>query len=119
MDVPYWDVKVDPSIIKDHGDIWNERAEAMMAAIFRMTNPMLNRNVKPRATLHRPPDFNRLGASIKTQIGSDLLQAALLANGADGISDPAAAGLREKQRVNGTARTRATHLSHATVRRRA
>ncbi|HJW38009.1 MAG TPA: hypothetical protein VJ420_05275 [Candidatus Udaeobacter sp.] len=60
VDVPYWDVKVDPSIIKDHGDIWNERAEAMMAAIFRMTNPMLNRNVKPRATLHRPPDFNRL-----------------------------------------------------------
>jgi hypothetical protein len=33
VDVPYWDVKVDPSIIKDHGDIWNERAEAMMAAI--------------------------------------------------------------------------------------
>jgi hypothetical protein len=60
VDVPYWDVKVDPSIIKDHGDIWNERAEAMMAAIFRMSNPMLNRNVKPRATLHRPPDFNRL-----------------------------------------------------------
>ena len=60
VDVPYWNVQVDPSIIKDHGDIWNERAEAMMAAIFRMTNPMLNRNVKPRATLHRPPDFNRL-----------------------------------------------------------
>jgi hypothetical protein len=60
VDVPYWDVKVDPSIIKDHGDIWNERAEAMMAGIFRMANPMLNRNVKPRATLHRAPDFNRL-----------------------------------------------------------
>ena len=60
VDVPYWDVQVDPSIIKDHSDIWNERAEAMMAAIFRMTNPMLNRKVKPRATLHRPPDFNRL-----------------------------------------------------------
>jgi len=36
VDVPYWDVQVDPSIIKDHGDIWNERAEAMVAAIFRM-----------------------------------------------------------------------------------
>ena len=60
VDVPYWDVQVDPSIIKDHGDIWNERAEAMMAAIFRMTNPMLNPRAKPRATLHRPPDFNRL-----------------------------------------------------------
>jgi hypothetical protein len=60
VDVPYWDVQVDPSIIKEHGDIWNERAEAMVAAIFRMTNPMLNRYVKPRATLHRQPDFNRL-----------------------------------------------------------
>lgn len=60
VDVPYWDVKVDPSIIKDHGDIWNERAEAMMAAIFRMANPMLNRNAKPRANLQKPPDVRRL-----------------------------------------------------------
>jgi hypothetical protein len=60
VDVPYWDVKVDPSIIKDHGDIWNERAEAMMAAIFRMANPMINRAAKHRAMLHRPPDFTRL-----------------------------------------------------------
>jgi len=60
IDVPYWDVKVDPSIIKNHGDLWNERAEAMMAAIFRMTNPRLNPRVQPRANLQRPPDFNRL-----------------------------------------------------------
>src|SRR4030095_1234195 len=60
VDVPYWDVKVDPSIIKNHGDLWNERAEAMMAAIFRMANPMLNRHPLPRANLHRAPDFNRL-----------------------------------------------------------
>jgi hypothetical protein len=60
VDVPYWDVKVDPSIIKNHGDLWNERAEAMMAAIFRMANPRLNPRVKPRANLQRPPDFNRL-----------------------------------------------------------
>ena len=60
VDVPYWDVQVDPSIIKDHGDLWNEKAEAMMAAIFRMANPMLNPHAKPRATLHRAPDFNRL-----------------------------------------------------------
>lgn len=60
VDVPYWDVKVDPSIIKDHGDIWNERAEAMMAAIFRVANPMINRNAKPRATLHRAPALNRV-----------------------------------------------------------
>jgi hypothetical protein len=62
VDVPYWDVRVDPSIIKDHGDLWNERAEAMMAAIFRMANPMLNPHAKPRATLHRAPDPNRVGA---------------------------------------------------------
>lgn len=60
VDVPYWDIKVDPSIIKNHGDLWNERAEAMMAAIFRMANPILNRNAKPRATLQRPPDVQRL-----------------------------------------------------------
>jgi|ERR1044071_1629941 hypothetical protein len=60
VDVPYWDVKVDPSIIKNHGDLWAEKAEAMMAAIFRIANPMLNRNVKARATLHRSPALNRL-----------------------------------------------------------
>ncbi len=60
IDVPYWDVKVDPSIIKNHGDLWNERAKAMMAAIFRMTNPRLNPRVQPRANLQRPTDFNRL-----------------------------------------------------------
>jgi hypothetical protein len=60
VDVPYWDVEVDKSIIKDHGDIWNERAEAMMAAIFRISNPIINRNARPRATLNRAPDLNRL-----------------------------------------------------------
>jgi hypothetical protein len=60
FDVPYWDVKVNLSIIKNHGDLWNERAEAMMAAIFRMTNPMLNRAAKPRANLQRLPDLNRM-----------------------------------------------------------
>lgn len=57
VDVPYWDVKVDPSIIKDHGDIWNPKARAMMAAVFRMTNPLINREkkVKPRANLQKPP----------------------------------------------------------------
>jgi hypothetical protein len=57
VDVPYWDVKVDPSIIKDHGDIWNPKAQAMMAAIFRMTNPLMNRSsqVRPRAVLKKEP----------------------------------------------------------------
>ena len=60
VDVPYWDVRVDPSIIKDHGDLWNERAEAMMAAIFRMANPKLEPRAKPRATLNRTPDPTRV-----------------------------------------------------------
>lgn len=60
VDVPYWDVKVDPSIIKNHGDLWNERAEAMMAAIFRIANPTLNPHAKPRATLQKPPNLKRL-----------------------------------------------------------
>jgi hypothetical protein len=55
VDVPYWDVKVDPSIIRNHGDIWNPKAKAMMAAVFRMTNPMMNRAVKPRAVLQKAP----------------------------------------------------------------
>jgi pimeloyl-ACP methyl ester carboxylesterase len=58
-DVPYWDVKVDPTIIKDHGDIWNPRAQAMMAGIFRMTNPILNRMVKPRANLQHSADLRK------------------------------------------------------------
>ena len=60
VDVPYWDVKVDASIIANHGDLWNERAEAMMAAIFRMSNPMLNPKARPRANLHKQADFSRL-----------------------------------------------------------
>jgi hypothetical protein len=62
VDVPYWDVKVDPSIIKNHGDIWNPKAQAMMAAIFRMTNPLMNRpsQVKPRAVLKKEPTRPKL-----------------------------------------------------------
>jgi pimeloyl-ACP methyl ester carboxylesterase len=57
VDVPYWDVKVDPTIIMNHGDIWNPKAQAMMAAIFRMTNPLMNREskMKPRANLQKAP----------------------------------------------------------------
>lgn len=60
VDVPYWDVRVDPSIIKDHGDIWNPRAQAMMAAIFRITNPIMNAAVKPKANLLQSPDFEKM-----------------------------------------------------------
>ena len=75
VDVPYWDVAVDPSIIKDHGDIWNERARAMMAAVFRMNIPgqralarsapaapasPVSSGVPPKPDLQREPDFRRL-----------------------------------------------------------
>ena len=55
VDVPYWNVKVNPSLIRNHGDIWNPKAQAMMAAIFRMTNPLMNRRVKARAVLKKEP----------------------------------------------------------------
>jgi hypothetical protein len=64
VDVPYWDVKVDPSIIKDHGDIWNRKAQAMMAAVFRMTNPLMSRAVRPRAVLQKPPARAKLRPEI-------------------------------------------------------
>jgi hypothetical protein len=80
VDVPYWDVTVDPAIIKDHGDIWNDRAQAMLAAVFRMnipltgsehapkiagvkpmvTAPVSAPETKPKANLHQLPDFGRL-----------------------------------------------------------
>ena len=76
VDVPYWDVAVDPAIIKDHGDIWNPRARAMMAAVFRMniqgkmaatkhpvaapTNKAEPAAIPPKPDLQREPDFQRL-----------------------------------------------------------
>jgi hypothetical protein len=60
VDVPYWDVKVDTTIINNHGDIWNPRARAMMAAIFRMTNPILNRLVRPKADLQQTPEASKM-----------------------------------------------------------
>jgi hypothetical protein len=82
VNLPYWDVAVDPLIIKDHGDIWNERARAMMAAIFRMNIPgemagamrpasvgMVGKTpaipteaatMEPKPKLNRKPDYSRL-----------------------------------------------------------
>ncbi|MEA3187272.1 MAG: hypothetical protein QOD99_1102 [Chthoniobacter sp.] len=78
VDVPYWDVAVDPSIIKNHGDIWNPKARAMMAAIFRMNFPKKLVAAAParltrapvvtaapaaaseKPNLQQPPDFSRL-----------------------------------------------------------
>ena len=77
----YWNVEVDPAIIKDHGDIWNDRARAMMAAIFRMNIPAkmnagaavsktvvrvqgaataVTKAVPAKPNLNKEPDFRRL-----------------------------------------------------------
>jgi hypothetical protein len=50
---PYWIIKVPPAIINDHGDIWSDNAQALMAAIFRMNFPIeakSERGVEKQAT---------------------------------------------------------------------
>ncbi|MGH7935940.1 MAG: hypothetical protein ACREF8_02905, partial [Chthoniobacterales bacterium] len=59
VDVPYWDVQVDKSIIKDHGDIWNDRAEALMAGVFSIANPINPRMGRHEADLAKPREFHR------------------------------------------------------------
>ncbi|HMG04114.1 MAG TPA: hypothetical protein VK581_01555 [Chthoniobacterales bacterium] len=39
VDIPYWDVKVDPSVTRNHTDIRNPNEQAVMAAVLRMINP--------------------------------------------------------------------------------
>jgi pimeloyl-ACP methyl ester carboxylesterase len=59
IDVPYWDIQVDPTIIKNHGDIWNERAKALMAGVFGIANPVVERGHRHEADLQKPRDFKR------------------------------------------------------------
>ena len=59
MDVPYWDIQVDKSIIKDHGDIWNERAEALMAGLFSIANPIKIQRHRHEIALGQTRDFRR------------------------------------------------------------
>ena len=39
LQTPYWIVSVPKEIIRDHSDIFNENALAMMARLFRVSNP--------------------------------------------------------------------------------
>jgi hypothetical protein len=52
---PYWIVSVPKEIIRDHSDIFNENSLAMMARLFRVSNPMqqtgIMTTVAPR-TMH-------------------------------------------------------------------
>ncbi len=59
IDVPYWDIQVDKSIIKDHGDIWNERAEALMAGLFSIANPIKIQRHRHEIDLGQKRDFRR------------------------------------------------------------
>ena len=59
IDVPYWDIQVDKSIIKDHGDIWNERAEALMAGLFSIANPIKIQRQRHEIELGQSRDFRR------------------------------------------------------------
>jgi hypothetical protein len=42
---PYWIVRVPREIIRDHSDIFNENALAMMARLFRVSNPQAERGL--------------------------------------------------------------------------
>ena len=59
IDVPYWDIQVDGSIIKNHEDIWNERAKALMAGVFSIANPVSLRQHRKEADLQKPRDYRR------------------------------------------------------------
>jgi hypothetical protein len=39
LQTPYWIIKVPKEIMRDHSDIFNENALAMMARLFRVSNP--------------------------------------------------------------------------------
>jgi hypothetical protein len=45
LQTPYWIIKVPKEIIRDHSDIFNENALAMMARLFRVSNPQSERGV--------------------------------------------------------------------------
>lgn len=92
VDVPYWNVKVDPSLIRNHGDIWNPKAQAMMAAIFRMTNPLMNRRVKARAVLKKEP--------IRPTVATETDQSAPPRRTRKLKSEPGATSSKPKARTN-------------------
>ena len=45
MQTPYWIIQVPREIIRDHGDIFNENVLAMMARLFRVSNPQAQRGL--------------------------------------------------------------------------
>lgn len=73
LQTPYWIVKVPKEIMRDHSDIFNENALAMMARLFRISNPrnqpgMVTRSaprtmrlVEPGSNLPEPPVTKKRG----------------------------------------------------------
>ncbi|MDQ6911725.1 MAG: hypothetical protein M3128_02500 [Verrucomicrobiota bacterium] len=59
VDVPYWDLQVDKSIIASHGDIWNERTKALMAGVFSIANPITPHQRRPEANLQMKREYKR------------------------------------------------------------
>lgn len=60
VDVPYWDIQVDKRIIKSHGDVWNPKAEALLAGLFRIANPLSPAHGRREATFTKR-NFRRNG----------------------------------------------------------
>lgn len=57
LNTPYWIVSVPKEIVREHSDIFNENALAMMARIFRISNPDM---AKPGITTTVAPRTMRL-----------------------------------------------------------
>ena len=49
LQTPYWIISVPREIMRDHGDIFNENALAMMARLFRVSNPQAQAGVMTSA----------------------------------------------------------------------
>ena len=60
VDVPYWDIQVDKRLIKSHGDVWNLKAEALLAGLFRIANPLTPARGRREATFTKR-NFRRNG----------------------------------------------------------
>jgi hypothetical protein len=52
---PYWIIEVPHEIIRDHSDIFNENAIALMARLFRITNPKDQAMTAPRCMRLQAP----------------------------------------------------------------
>jgi hypothetical protein len=56
MQTGYWIVQAPKEIIYDHGDIFNEQALALYAAIFRIANPIVSKGGVQARRISAPPD---------------------------------------------------------------